>query len=519
MDFFNSREFSLKTRILIRKYHVPGLAIAIVHNDTTASKAFGMASFDPPKPMTADTLLDIASASKSLTAASVALLVNDENYPDVTYEAEMATLLPDDFVMPGQGCYQGVTVEDILSHRSGMASHDNSYLGVRSNNPDTAQSVTRNLRNLAPAAPIRSKFIYSNIMFAVASYLVEKKTGLTFANFLQKHFFRPLRMISSTLQPGGARNRGLGYRISPGHWWDHKTNKYSTFMTPDFPEAQGAGSIVTSVNDYIKYVKALMNQEEPFTEDVYEGLIRPRIIISPDEAPRPFSSPPLYATGWEVHHYRGHMFIIHDGCISGSSSSHFFVPDFKFGAVIMCNSDSGSLVADILVQTFLDELLSVPQDQRVDWDEVLYEMSPEKKVHDEEEQIEEERQRLCPGIKVPEPQTMPLDAYTGEYRNPGWGRLAVQVKRDALFIDCTDRSYVFTLNFQHVSGQDKYIVLYREVTQGPSVPLRAEFTLENDVATRLGIAFDEDLDDYIWFDKVDDVGGESLMSHPKVTPA
>lgn len=120
MDLFNSPAFSSHVEELIKKYHVPGLAIAIVHKDVTASKAFGLASFDPPRPMTTDTLLDIASASKSLTAASVALLVADDKYPEVTYEAEMTKLLPGEFVMPGHG-YEGVTVEDILSHRSGLA--------------------------------------------------------------------------------------------------------------------------------------------------------------------------------------------------------------------------------------------------------------------------------------------------------------------------------------------------------------------------------------------------------------
>jgi CubicO group peptidase (beta-lactamase class C family) len=121
MELFNSDRFSSHAKELINKYHVPGLAMAIVHKDATASKGVGVASFEPPKPMTADTLFDIASASKSLTAASVALLVDDEKYPDIKYEAEMAKLLPGDFVMPGQG-YEGVTLEDILSHRTGLAS-------------------------------------------------------------------------------------------------------------------------------------------------------------------------------------------------------------------------------------------------------------------------------------------------------------------------------------------------------------------------------------------------------------
>lgn len=98
------------------EHHVPGLAIAILQNETTASAGYGKSSLHPSKPCTADTLFDIASASKSLTAASVALLVNDEKYPEVQWEATMSSLLPGEFEIPG------VTVEDILSHRSGMPS-------------------------------------------------------------------------------------------------------------------------------------------------------------------------------------------------------------------------------------------------------------------------------------------------------------------------------------------------------------------------------------------------------------
>jgi hypothetical protein len=350
------------------------------------------------------------------------------------------------------------------------------------------------------------------MMFTVATHLVEQKTGLSFAEFLQERFFSPLDMTSSNLQPALARAKGLGDRISPGHWWDKKTKKYSTFDTPDAPEAQGAGSVITSVNDYLKYVNALMTKQGPFTEEIYKGLVRPRIIITPDyDKLKPFASPPMYAAGWEVHSYRGHMIVTHDGCISGSSTSHFFVPDLQFGGAIFGNSDNASLVAEILMQELLDELLCLPRDDRPNWDKVIYEHYSEKKYEDygkepeidfEQKEFEEERQKLCPGIKDSEPQKMPLSAYTGEYWNPGWRGLHAEVKNDVLFIDCSDRSYVFTLTFHHVCDQTKYIAVYREVSQGPDMPLRAEFRFENDVAVKLGVMFDEDLDGYIWFDRV-----------------
>jgi len=106
----------------MKTYHLPGLSISICQNDTIKSTGFGVSSLDSNKPATADTLYDIASSSKSLTAASVALLVEDnENYPEVQWKAPLHELLPEDFVMPTPELTQRVTVEDVLSHRTGMA--------------------------------------------------------------------------------------------------------------------------------------------------------------------------------------------------------------------------------------------------------------------------------------------------------------------------------------------------------------------------------------------------------------
>ena len=171
MDFFQSEGFDKHVQELMQGWHVPGLAIAIVQDQSIASKGFGKASLDPEKPYTPDTLLDVASSSKSLTAASVGLLVtDDERYPQIQWETPVSSLLPDDFVMSGSGYTETVTVEDILCHRTGLPRcvmpfpciqllvlthiyrHDLSYFSRRAEQPDTPRSVVRNLRNLEVAA-------------------------------------------------------------------------------------------------------------------------------------------------------------------------------------------------------------------------------------------------------------------------------------------------------------------------------------------------------------------------------
>lgn len=120
MDLLQPNFTSLVTDLL-KQHHIPGLSLAVVHNNEIASMGYGLASVEDSTTCTGDTLFDIASSSKSLTAASVALLVDDRKHPKVQYDALMSDLLPDDFVMSEKGYTEGVTVEDILSHRTGMA--------------------------------------------------------------------------------------------------------------------------------------------------------------------------------------------------------------------------------------------------------------------------------------------------------------------------------------------------------------------------------------------------------------
>lgn len=123
MDLFKSEAFSKHVTELMEEWHAPGLAISIVQADITDSQGFGHAILegDEPTPTTGDTVFDIASSSKSMTAAAMALLVeDDENYPQVQWDTPVSELLPEDFVMSKEEYTESVTVEDMLSHRTGL---------------------------------------------------------------------------------------------------------------------------------------------------------------------------------------------------------------------------------------------------------------------------------------------------------------------------------------------------------------------------------------------------------------
>lgn len=531
IDYFNSDKFKARVEGLLEKKHIPGLAIAITHNDQTASCAFGHAVVDPPVPCTPDTLFDIASASKSMTAASVALLVEDEKYPEVKYDGIMSEILPGDFVMATEEYTKNVTLDDVLGHRTGLPRyvytllpfrntsiflliiffwldrHDNSYLGVNAKNgPDSAQSVTRNIRNLPTFAPLRAKYQYCNIMYTAAAYLVENKSGMSFAEFLETNFFKPLDMTSSSLQPSRARAKGFGDRMARGNQWEKETQKMVSIDMVEVPEVDGAGSIITSVNDYIKWIRAMIHLQAPVTEQIREEMLRARAVTNNRHKKLPpYSSPPMYGAGLETSYYRGHLRVDHGGGVTGFTTKQFFLPGLRFGGIMMLNSGSTDYADDLIIDELIDELLQVPEAERPDWEAYEYSfLDDDDTAENDQKKIIEEL--LPEGVTGSEPLTREMESYAGRYWNKGYHDLVVEVKDGKLFIDASDRSFGFTGFLGHVKDQTKFFfrIAESEAWGGLDMAcLKAEFKIEGDKVVALGVQFEDALpdDELIWFDK------------------
>lgn len=338
----------------------------------------------------------------------------------------------------------------------------------------------------------------------VATHLVETYSKSTFEEFLHKNFFNPLEMTSTNLQPEAAIKAGLKDRMSTPCSWDDDSQTFIPLAYDQTPEAQGAGSIITSANDYIKWVRELMNHSsgKVISPELYEGLIKPRIIESAgstDEELEPLTSFISYAAGLETFHYRGHRVVKHDGLIGGFGTVHFFLPGIKFGGVVFGNSgESSGTVAAILMRELIDEALDIPKDQRIDWDAwKTEEVADYEETHEKE--LKEMREELGPS----QPQTTPLERYTGKYSNAGYHALEVQIKEDKLFVDATDRTMGFTLVFEHVCDQTKYVAHLADWSDpGDTDELKAVFEIEGEKVVKMGLHLEPEMEGLIWFERV-----------------
>lgn len=399
-----------------------------------------------------------------------------------------------------------------------MESHDDSYFGTQADNPDTARSITRNLRNLAIAAPLRSRYLYCNMMYTVATHLVEVKTQQPFPQFLSQQLFQPLEMDSTCLQPGAARANGLGGRIATGYVWS-KSTAYRGLQSPDCPEGQGAGSVLSSANDMIKWVRALINQEGPITPKVYQGLVKLRSF--PHQHPariKPYTSPVIYAAGLDVYYYRGHTIIGHSGVIAGFSSRFVFSPDLKFGAVVMGNSGGVVSISTTLIRKLIDGVLGISEPERpvasrskkdASFSQQNIAKGKEKKKHNKPLTLNGQQDgnggkkgKTADGSENLTGQEKPLEHYTGKYWNAGYREMEVEIKDGHLFIDATDRSMGFTLRFCHVRDQTNYTAYLTDAAEEGEDPIEAEFVFGEGRETRMGLRMEESIPGLIWFERI-----------------
>ena len=343
------------------------------------------------------------------------------------------------------------------------------------------------------------------MMYTVLTHLLEVKTHQSFSDLLQKRFFDPLNMSSSSLQPASARQKGLGDRLAMGYAWEKPSKIFHGFEMADCPEAQGAGSIITSANDLVLWVKALINREGPISEELYQGLVR--LCSFPDPRMgrlKRCKSPTFYAAGLEVCFYRGHVVVGHDREVPGFASRFFFLPDLEFGAVLMGNSSEAGLVVSTLANKLIDKVTGVPEGevgQKKDKGLTEMNVKTESKAQNKEKGPKAKPESKKPR-DPPEPQETPLEAYTGDYWNPGYHTFTVEVKDGKLFIDATDRSMGWTLTFEHVSNQTEYIAHLSDMYEGGDEALEAKFEFDGEKATKMALQLEWGSKEMMWFERV-----------------
>src|SRR5579871_5940812 len=167
----------------VRDWHVPGLAVAVVKDDSIVfQKAYGVRDATSKAPFDLHTRSAIGSTTKAMTAFALGMLVDEKK---LSWDDRVIDHLPD-FRLSDPYVTRDLRIRDLLTHRSGLGGSGD-LLWV---NPDLSeQEIVRRMRYMPFESPLRTKFSYNNIMYEVAGDVVAAVSGMPWEQFITKRIF------------------------------------------------------------------------------------------------------------------------------------------------------------------------------------------------------------------------------------------------------------------------------------------------------------------------------------------
>jgi len=169
----------------------PGGVVAVGYHDSVVLlAAVGHYGADDPRPVTPETIYDLASLTKVIALTTECILLVDRGKLDL--DAPVQHYLPE---FRGQMKDQ-VTIRHLLTHSAGLAADLPLWDSTRTRSAALAMVDTAPL-----LSPPGTRFVYSDLSAIVLMQAVERITGRPFDEFLADDVFTPLGMMATRFVP------------------------------------------------------------------------------------------------------------------------------------------------------------------------------------------------------------------------------------------------------------------------------------------------------------------------------
>jgi len=317
-----------------------GLVAAVVKgNDTLLLKGYGRANAEWDVPMPADAMFEIGSVAKQFTAAAV-LQLRDQG--KLSLDDDITKWLPD-FDTRGNA----VPLRRLLDHTSGIVGlTEMPEFGALVSNPrfprDSAYALIKRYPFQFPTGTAQ---VYNNSAFWLAGLIVEKASGMTYEDYVEKKIFAPLGMTRSMYCNSNEHvpRRAHGYGVQNG------VIRRAPMNVHTWPFA--AGSICSTAGDLVTWLKAL-HGGKVLSPRSYAEMIAPSKLAD--------GTPLRYGMALGVgKDSRGLNVIGHGGSISGFNAEAGWYPDVQMAVVVLTNTTgnldpgavAGELAAEVLPWT------------------------------------------------------------------------------------------------------------------------------------------------------------------------
>jgi len=290
----------------------PGAVISVIKDgDFIFNKAYGLANKQSGEKMDVNKLFNIGELSKSFTSIAIIQLVEkhklnlDENLSDI---------------IDGFPEYGGkVKVRYLLNHTSGLANY----------NVDSISSIDDAINFLRSKNDVEfepgSNLVFSNSDYAVLIKIIEKRSRMSYKDFLNKYIFKKLLMKNTYLSEDISNINN----VASGHFKEN--DKY--FPQEDRNIIYGDQGVYLNSEDYAKFDKALYTNK----------------LLNCENLSKIFSVEPLddksklsyYGYAWVIMKKNNVRYFWHGGSGNGYSNLVLHLPDTHTTILILTNRNDG----------------------------------------------------------------------------------------------------------------------------------------------------------------------------------
>lgn len=483
----------------LRDWEIPGVAVAVVKDDSVVfARGFGVRKLGTTDSVDANTVFGVASNTKAMAAASLAILVDEGK---LSWDDRVIDHLPW-FRLADPYATREMRIRDLLSHRSGLPAYGgdiNMWASTHSREEDV-----RRIRHLEPESSFRSEYAYQNSMFVAAGEVVEAVSGRSWDEFVAERIFRPLGMTRTSTAFAAL----TGENAATGHL-RRADGRTIPIAVRNIENIGAAAAVNSSARDMAQWLRVQLGRgthgglprgTRVFSEKAAHemwAMHTPRRLAPDSLQAAPAASFAGYGLGWSLRDYRGRKMVSHGGWTDGMLSQTAMLPSERLGVVVLTNHHNRAL-AGAIVQRVFDAYLGAPDS--IDWSTYFLERTRrgEQRAAEAEAKLQRERAK---GTRP----SLPLARYAGRYRNPVYGDVVVAHEGGKLAIRMLESpTFVGTLEHWHYDT-------FRPAWQDPVLESHlVPFTLDatgTPVSFRLGVGEFIDPSTYT-FTRVEDRGGD-----------
>ena len=301
---------------------VPGLAFAVTENDRIMKEgAYGLANIETGSPVERDSVFEIASVTKPITATAVMMLVQEGR---IALEDSIGK-----YVAETPQAWHEITIRELLSHTSGLRE----YGLVQCNGSELLDISTKQQFDDLVKSPLLFQpgtgAQYSDSGYFLLGMVIEKVTGQKYRDFLQARIFGPVGMSHTSIldQSAIVPKRISSYTLREGHLrnarraWQH-----------ELPSWYG---IWSTVDDMVRFDAALSSgrllKPETLQQMWTPATLKNGKTTTIEDMP--------YGLGWFVSSAAEHRIVAHPGW---TGTFYLKYPDDGVSIILLSNLDAGS---------------------------------------------------------------------------------------------------------------------------------------------------------------------------------